>query len=89
MDERPDMLAFETIPDIVECSAIVALLKELPNDTPPAWISLACRDSSHLNDGSAVVDALDAICKGDPCANYVAGIGVNCCSYEFGKYHFL
>ena len=83
VEERPDILAFETVPDIVECSAIVSLLTELPDDAPQAWISLACRDAYHLNDGSSVTDALDAILNGDPTGKYVTAIGVNCCSFEF------
>lgn len=87
VQEAPDILAFETIPEVVECSAIVSLLKEFSaaDQCPPAWISLACRDAYHLNSGMTVIDALNVIHNQDPTAELVSGIGVNCCSCEVGK----
>lgn len=82
IEEAPDVLAFETIPEVVECSAIISLLKELHCSTIPVWISLACRDAHHLNSGSTVRDALDVIHTSDPDAAIVKGVGVNCCSYD-------
>jgi S-methylmethionine-dependent homocysteine/selenocysteine methylase len=80
-------LAFETIPEIIECAAIISLLKEFSaaDNCPPAWISLACRDASHLNSGATLTDALDVIHHQDPTAELVSGIGVNCCSCDIGK----
>lgn len=88
VSERPDILAFETIPELIECSAIVSLLKEYSaaDNCPPAWISLACRDANHLNSGETLIDALDTIHQQDPTAELVSGIGVNCCSCEIGKF---
>jgi S-methylmethionine-dependent homocysteine/selenocysteine methylase len=46
------VLAFETVPCRAEVQAIMALLNEEDQGEGagmPAWISLACRDSHHLN----------------------------------------
>lgn len=87
IEEAPDVLAFETIPEVVECSAIISLLKEL-HCTIPVWISLACQDQHQLNSGATVQDALDVIHTSDPDATIVTGIGVNCCSCDIGKYKY-
>jgi homocysteine S-methyltransferase len=67
-----DLLAFETIPSLMEVMAIVRALADHPG--PPAWISFQARDSRHLADGSPV-DA--AAAAADRCARVVA-VGVNC-----------
>jgi len=87
-NEYPDVLAYETIPCIIECRAIIHVLREeLPHDSPPAWLSLACCDGLHLNDGSLLKDALLAIdeCDNDDNLQYVAGIGINCCSGDYSE----
>ena len=84
--ENPDILAYETVPCIIECIAIIEVLKEYESDNiPPAWISLACCDNTHLNDGSLLKDALMAIDKYDQDMRYIGGIGINCCSGDYGK----
>lgn len=86
VSESPDVLAFETVPCVIECQAILEVLKKLHADRgslcPPAWMSLACCDGTHLNDGSDIVDALQAIDILDPCAQLVQAIGINCCACE-------
>jgi homocysteine S-methyltransferase len=44
-----DLLAFETIPSLVEAEALVRLLAE--RDGPPAWLSFQARDGESLADG--------------------------------------
>lgn len=67
-----DLLAFETIPSIVEVEAIVRLLAE--RDGPPAWISVQARDGAGLADG-APIEAAAALAE--QCGRVVA-VGVNC-----------
>lgn len=87
--EKPDLLAFETIPCLAECEAILILLQELANDdrmeTPPAWLSLACSDGAHLNDGSMLMNAVAKIDEMDPGAKLVHAVGINCCSLTNGE----
>lgn len=44
-----DLLAFETVPCILEVDAILSSIKSLDSMTYPAWISLSCKDGSHLS----------------------------------------
>ena len=88
--ESPDALAFETIPCAIECTAIIHLLKELQNPSkdnlPPIWLSLACCDETHLNDGTLLKDALDIIDENDINCEFIDGIGINCCSGDYGTF---
>lgn len=72
IDAAPDIVAFETIPSLVEAEAILALLDELPD--VPAWISFSCRNGTQ-------------VCHGEPFAEcvrlagesaQVVAVGVNC-----------
>ncbi len=67
-----DLLAFETIPSLVEVEAIAALLAE--RDGLPAWISFQARDASRLADGSPIESAA-AIAERSP---RTIAVGVNC-----------
>ena len=48
-EARPDLIAFETIPCLVEAEAIVALLEE--GIDVPAWISFSCRNDTEVSHG--------------------------------------
>ena len=83
-EESPDTIAIETIPNLLECRAVVDILKE--QETAIAcWMSLACQDGDRLNDGSKFEDALDIIQELDPNVDYVHGIGINCCDTLHGR----
>jgi homocysteine S-methyltransferase len=66
-----DLLGFETIPSAVEVHAITRLLED---DGPPAWLSLSCRDASHLADGSPLEEMASFV---ESCPAIIA-LGVNC-----------
>ena len=90
IEERPDIIAFETIPCIDEIEAIFQVIKEMLSckdidDIPPIWLSLACSDGEHLNDGSKFIDALSKVDDLDPQATLIQAIGINCCSCNHGK----
>jgi homocysteine S-methyltransferase len=67
-----DLVAFETIPSLVEAEAIVRLLAE--RDGPPAWMSFQARNTEVLADG-APVEAAAALAERCP---RVVAVGVNC-----------
>ena len=73
----PDLLAWETIPNLLEAEAIAALQTEF--DGPSAWVSFQCRDASHLADGSAIEDAVRLVAK----APGVEAVGFNCTAPEY------
>jgi len=79
LQEEPDVLAFETIPDKIECTAIVLLLQELDHLDVGTWISFACKDSLHLNDGTPLPEILDLVDYLDQ-KKRVSAVGINCCS---------
>jgi S-methylmethionine-dependent homocysteine/selenocysteine methylase len=68
---EPDLLACETIPDIVEVEALAGLVEEA---CAVAWLALSCADGAHLRDGTPVEEAA-AIADATP--GFVA-VGVNC-----------
>jgi homocysteine S-methyltransferase len=71
----PDLLACETIPDIVEVEA----LAEIVDDTgAPSWLALSCADGGHLRDGTPV-EVAAGIADATPA--FVA-VGVNCTAPE-------
>jgi homocysteine S-methyltransferase len=72
-----DVLAMETIPCLVECQALLALLASKPGAR--AWISFACQSEARLNSGEALVEAVDLIEERDPGPDHqVQAIGINC-----------
>lgn len=72
----PDLLAWETIPNLLEAEAIAALQSEF--DGPSAWVSFQCRDASRLADGSAIEEAVRLVAK----APGVEAVGFNCTEPE-------
>jgi homocysteine S-methyltransferase len=72
LDARPDLLAIETIPSIVEAEALITVLDEFPDAY--AWISFSCRDGHHLSDGTPFADAAAMVSSSDR----VVAVGVNC-----------
>jgi homocysteine S-methyltransferase len=85
LEQQPDGLAIETIPSQAEVCAVCQVLKDLSvssiktASTPACWISLACRNSNELNEGTPLQDALQTIRELDPQAQHVHAIGINCC----------
>jgi len=66
-----DVLACETIPDIVEAEVLCDLLRDVAT---PAWISFSCRDEERISDGTMLREAAAMF------ANHprVLAIGINC-----------
>lgn len=72
-----DLVAFETIPALVEAEAIADILH---SSDRWAWVSFTCRDGSRLRDGSALAEAVGVVAGSSA---RVAGIGVNCTHPRF------
>ena len=75
-EAEPDLLAIETIPDILEAEALVEVLADFPR--LPAWLSFSCADGAHLNGGQRFFDAV-AVAVSAPT---IRAVGVNCTAPE-------
>jgi len=72
INAAPDVVAFETIPSLVEAEAIVALLDELP--PVPALISFSCRNETEVCHGEPFAECV-GLCGESA---QVVAVGVNC-----------
>jgi S-methylmethionine-dependent homocysteine/selenocysteine methylase len=71
----PDLLACETIPDVVEAGALADLVEEAG---AVGWLAVSCADGGHLRDGTRVEEAAEIA---DAAPGFVA-VGVNCTAPE-------
>ena len=77
-EEKPDLLACETLPCLVEARAIVRALREREIRIS-AWFSFSCRDAAHIGDGMEIA----------ACARWLntvpeaAAIGLNCTAPQY------
>lgn len=69
---EPDVLAIETIPDLLEAQVLSELLERYPSI--PKWFSFTCADEQHLWAGPTIEEAVTAI-AGTPGLH---AVGVNC-----------
>ena len=67
-----DVIACETIPSLSEARVLLQLLQAVPKRW--AWLSLMCRDATHLADGSSLCEVLK-LAQDVP---NLCAIGVNC-----------
>ncbi|WP_160688014.1 homocysteine S-methyltransferase [Clostridium sp. C2-6-12] len=72
VDEGVDILACETIPNLLEAKAIIKLLKEFPNVY--CWISFSCKNDLEISDGTLISECARYL---DNCEQ-VAAMGINC-----------
>jgi homocysteine S-methyltransferase len=72
----PDLLAWETIPNVLEAEAIAALQERF--DGPEAWVSFQCRDGGRIADGTPIEDAVARVAA----APGVRAVGCNCTAPE-------
>ncbi len=70
-EAEPDLLACETIPDIVEVEALAELVEEAEAF---GWLALSCADGGRMRDGTPVETAA-AIADATPA---FTAVGVNC-----------
>jgi homocysteine S-methyltransferase len=72
-----DILACETIPSLLEATALAKLLEEFPSVN--AWISFSAKDGVHVNNGETFAECVQAL-EGFP---QVIAVGVNCTAPQF------
>jgi len=80
LQANPDMIACETIPCLEEVEALALLFNQLSNEgtfVPKVWISLACQNSTTLNSGQLLEDAIERVEALDVGRNIYA-VGINC-----------
>lgn len=70
---QPDLLAIETIPELIEAKAIIELIKEI-DPVLPFWISFSCKSGSELSSGEKFSDAVTLVNS----AKSAVAVGVNC-----------
>jgi homocysteine S-methyltransferase len=76
VQEAPDLLAIETIPDVDEVEAIVTALRDHPG--VDAWVTMSCMDGMSTCAGQPVEDAVLAATQ----APGVRAVGINCTAPE-------
>lgn len=76
-EEGVDILACETIPNLIEAKAIVKLLQEFPDIH--CWISFSCKNSLEISDGTSISDCAKYLDSFDQ----VAAIGLNCTAPQY------
>ena len=72
LDAEVDVVAFETIPCLIEAEAIAELLGEYTDIR--AWIAFGCKDGMHVREGQRVRDCAAIVAE----SPQVMAIGVNC-----------
>ncbi|XP_017219282.1 homocysteine S-methyltransferase 1-like isoform X2 [Daucus carota subsp. sativus] len=75
---RPDLIAFETIPNKLEAQACVELLEE-ENVNIPSWICFSSVDGVNAPSGESFQECLEVLNKSDK----VAAVGINCAPPHF------
>ncbi len=70
-NSNADMLAFETIPSLLEAEVIAELLQ---NSSKPAWVSFSCQNESLINDGASIESAASFFLQHPK----VFALGINC-----------
>lgn len=77
LDAKPDLLACETVPCLLEAKAYVELLKEFPSAS--SWISFSAKDYKHINSGESIKECAEFLDK----ENQVLAIGINCTAPKY------
>eukprot|EP00252_Welwitschia_mirabilis_P022513 TRINITY_DN610_c0_g2_i5.p1 TRINITY_DN610_c0_g2~~TRINITY_DN610_c0_g2_i5.p1 ORF type:complete len:337 (+),score=53.85 TRINITY_DN610_c0_g2_i5:68-1078(+) len=72
-DAKPDLLAFETIPNKLEAQACIEVLEE-EDIQIPSWICFSAHDESHIVSGEPFQECVDAVKTSEK----VVGVGINC-----------
>ena len=71
-NSRADILAFETIPSLLEAEALIELLTEFPDRR--AWLSFSCKNETQVCHGESFADC--AVLVGG--SDQILAVGINC-----------
>lgn len=77
IEAKPDLLACETIPCLIEAQALCKLLEAFP--TMHAWVSFSAKDGKHINSGESVRECAEFL----ESQKQIIAIGINCTAPEF------
>lgn len=72
LEESPDLLAIETIPDVDEIAALVEVLEQFPEAR--GWLTVTCRDDAHTSAGQPLAEVAAAVASSPA----ILAVGVNC-----------
>jgi len=79
IEAKPDILACETLPCLLEAKVIVKLLQEL--STIHAWFSFSAKDGLHISNGERIAHCATWLDK----QSQVAAIGINCTAPQYAE----
>lgn len=74
---KPDIIACETVPCLIEAKALVTVLKSFPETS--AWICFSAKDAIHTNNGETLRSCAQYLDK----QTQVAAIGINCTAPQY------
>ena len=77
LEMKPDIIACETIPCLVEAKALCYLLRKYA--TIPAWMSFSAKDGHHINSGETIGECAQFLESYDG----IIAIGINCTAPQF------
>ncbi|WP_333803845.1 homocysteine S-methyltransferase [Sulfurospirillum sp.] len=77
IEAKPDLLACETIPCLMEVRALCALLKEYPEVS--SWVSFSAKDGTHINSGESVRECAQFL----EAQKQIVAIGINCTAPQY------
>ena len=69
---NPDIIAFETIPCLIEAEAILELLLEFPDSA--SWLTFSCRNENEISNGESFSECISAVSE----SPQIIATGVNC-----------
>jgi homocysteine S-methyltransferase len=72
VEKQADLLAFETIPSLLEAEVLLELLNDYP--ATPAWLSFSCRDGAHVSHGEPFAECAALADE----ATQIIAVGINC-----------
>lgn len=72
IEAKPDLLACETIPCLIEAQALCKLLEAFP--TMYAWVSFSAKDGVHINSGESMRECAQFL----DTQKQIIAIGINC-----------
>ncbi len=72
IEAKPDLLACETIPCLIEVQALCKLLEAFP--TMYAWVSFSAKDGVHINSGESMRECAQFL----DTQKQIIAIGINC-----------
>jgi len=78
IEAKPDLLACETIPCLLEAKALASLTQK-PTKNVYAWISFSAKDGKHINSGESIQECAKVLDRYDT----IVAIGINCTAPQY------